>query len=194
MEPLRRRIWTGLVAAAIGLVTCVTPARALEPSAWLLSPAQRLERNVAAGRPYFIDFRAGMESITGHSFVVVGRVDPRGRVLFMKHAEIWPESGDAGLFVGIFVPVRAQVRLVDGDSKQHAVVSYRRYLTEAEFAVVMRTIQKERRQDLFWSVWLFNCNHFTSNVAEALGLRTPSGLLMPHAYVSALRLLNGRQD
>lgn len=155
---------------------------------------ERLERNVATGRPWFIDFRAGLASVTGHSYVVFGRVNERGQVLSMRHAEIWPESGNPGLFVGIFVPVRAEVRLAAGDSKQAAVISYRRYLTEAEFAKVMRAIEMERRQDLYWNVWLFNCNHFTSNVADALGLKTPPGLLLPHAYVSALRLLNGRQD
>ena len=175
-----------LVVAAIALGAAPTAAQTPQ--------RERLEHNISAGRPYFIDFRAGMDSITGHSYVVFGRVNERGQVLSMRHAEIWPDSGDAGLFVGIFVPVRARVRLVDGDSKQEAVISYRRYLTEAEYATVMRAIAQERRQDLFWSVWLFNCNHFTSNVAEALGLRTPSSLLVPHFYVSTLRLLNGRQD
>lgn len=184
---LGRRI--GLPALlAVAFVLAAAPAIAQMPR------HDRLERNVSAGRPYFIDFRAGLASVTGHSYVVFGRVNERGQVLSMRHAEIWPDSDDAGLFIGIFVPVRAQVRVVEGDSKQEAVISYRRYLTEAEYATVLRAIQKERREDLLWSVWLFNCNHFTSNVAEALGLRTPSSLLVPHAYVSTLRLLNGRQD
>ena len=149
---------------------------------------------MATGRPWFVDFRAGLASVTGHSYVVFGCVSERGQVMSMRHAEIWPDSGDPGLFVGIFVPVRARVRIADGDSKQNAVISYRRYLTEAEHAKVMRAIEQERRQDLYWNVWLFNCNHFTSNVAEALGLRTLNSLLVPHAYISTLRLLNGRQD
>jgi hypothetical protein len=171
--------------AAMAVVLDLAPARAQTP---------RLERNVAIGRPYFIDFRAGLDSITGHSFVVFGRVNERGQILSMRNAEIWPDSGDPGLLVGIFVPVRARIHVRDGDNKQEPVISYRRYLTEPEFATVMRAIEKERQEDMYWSVLLFNCNHFTSNVAEALGLRTPNSLLMPHAYISALRLLNGRQD
>lgn len=186
--PFMRQIgWPALFAAA-ALMLDFAPAAAQTPQ------RERLERNVATGRPWFIDFRAGLASVTGHSYVVFGRVNERGQVLSMRHAEIWPNSGDPGLFAGIFVPVRARVRIADGDSEQTAVISYRRYVTEAEFAKVMRAIEKERRQDLYWSVWLFNCNHFTSNVAEALGLRTPNDLLLPHAYVSGLRLLNGRQD
>jgi hypothetical protein len=179
-----------LLAAAV-----VVAGAGICSSAAAQTPAhQRLERNIAIGRPYFVDFRAGLESITGHSYIVFGRVDARGRVISIQHAEIYPKDDDAGLFVGIFVPVRASVRVKDGDSTQETVVNYRRYLTAAEYGRMMQAIRKERRHDVIWSVWLFNCNDFTSNIAEALGLRTPSSLLLPHAYISALRLLNGRQD
>lgn len=192
MELLRiARLRLSMLLAAIVAITVAgvcSPAIAQTPS------RQRVEQNVAIGRPYFIDFRAGLESITGHSYVVFGRLDARGQVISIQHAEIYPKDDDAGLFVGIFVPVRASVRIKDGDSPQETVINYRRYLSAAEYGRMMQAIRKERRHDVIWSVWLFNCNDFTSNIAEALGLRTPSSLLMPHAYISALRLLNGRQD
>lgn len=180
--------------AALVAATGAAPAHAIDIESMLMSPEEKLQRNVAAGRPYFIDFRAGLASVTGHSYVVFGRVNERGQLQFIRNAEIWPANGDAGLLVGIFVPVRARVRLVDGDSKQEAVINYRRYLTAVEYAAVMRAVESERRHDLYWSVLLFNCNNFTSNIAEALGLRTPSSLLLPNVYIAALRALNGRQD
>ena len=190
MHLARRLGWPVWLAATVLVLVAgaVTPAAAQTPQ------RERLERNVAAGKPYFIDFRAGLISVTGHSYVVFGRLDGSGQVIHIQHAEIYPKDNDVGLIVGLFVPVRASVRIKDGDSPQQAVISYRRYLTASEYATAMRALRTERRQDQHWNVLLFNCNDFTSNVAEALGLRTPSNLLLPHAYISALRLLNGRQE
>ena len=36
-----------------------------------------------------------------------------------------------------------------------------------------------------------NCNDFAAELAQELGLRTPSTLLIPELFVSGLRELNG---
>ena len=186
---------TGQIGLAVWLSVALLLGDGIAgPAASQTPQRDRLERNVAAGKPYFVDFRAGLISVTGHSYVVFGRLDGSGRVIHIQHAEIYPTDNDVGLIIGLFVPVRASVRIKDGDSPQQAVISYRRYLTALEYITALRALRTERRQDQHWNVLLFNCNDFTSNVAEAVGLRTPSNLLLPHAYISALRLLNGRQE
>lgn len=145
-----------------------------------------------AGHSYFVDFRANLDSITGHSYVVFGRLDGNGRILWIQHADLFPEDEHIGLLVGLFLPVRADVRVGNGDNRGEAVISYRRYLTTDQFVRMTSAIRRERRLGHRWNVLLFNCNDFTGEIAETIGLRTPSTLLLPHAYVAALRLLNRR--
>jgi hypothetical protein len=174
----------GLLAVAGGRPR----AAELPPGAW----QRLLDSNPHAGHFYFVDFRSGLDSITGHSYIVYGRLDRRGRLLSIQHADMFPEDKDIGLFVGLFLPVRAEIGVKNGDSRREAVISYRRYPTADQFARMMAAIRRERIIDRRWNLLLFNCNDFTSHIAESIGLRTPSALLLPHAYVAALRALNGR--
>jgi hypothetical protein len=146
-----------------------------------------------AGYRYFVDFRAGLNSVTGHTYIVYGQFDGAGRVVAIQHADIFPEDENIGLVVGLFVPVRADVRVINGDSRRVAVVNYRRYLTEVQFKRMTAAVRRERRIDRRWNVLLFNCNDFAVKIAEVLGLRTPSTLLVPNMFVAGMRALNGRQ-
>jgi hypothetical protein len=139
-----------------------------------------------AGYRYFVDFRAGLDSVTGHTYIVYGQFDGAGRVVAIQHADIFPEDENIGLVVGLFVPVRADVRVINGDS--------RRVLTEVQFKRMTAAVRRERRIDRRWNVLLFNCNDFAVKIAEVLGLRTPSTLLVPNMFVAGMRALNGRQD
>jgi hypothetical protein len=145
------------------------------------------------GRPYFVDFRAGSESITGHSYIVFGRLSASGHIVSIQNADILPVNQNAAV-VGTLAPIRAQVQVRDGDSKRTSTINYRRYLTAAEFAKMQAAIRHERSIDRQWSLLLFNCNDFAGNIAEALGLWRPSGLMLPNTFVASLRLLNGRGD
>jgi hypothetical protein len=145
------------------------------------------------GRPYFVDFRAGSESITGHSYIVFGRLSANGRIVSIQNADILPVNESTAV-VGTLVPVRALVQVRDGDSKRNATINYRRYLSAADFSKLQAAIRHERSIDRQWSLLLFNCNDFAGNIAEALGLWRPSGLMLPNTFVASLRLLNGRDD
>ncbi len=147
-----------------------------------------------AGYSYFVDFRSGLDSITGHTYVVYGRIDARGRPHALHNADFFPEDENMGLIVGLLLPVRAGVRVSDGDSAREHVINYRRYLTAGQFAQVIGVVRQERIAARRWNLLLFNCNEFVHDIAQTIGLHTPSTLLLPHAYVAALRVLNGRQN
>jgi hypothetical protein len=146
-----------------------------------------------AGRPYFVDFRAGAESITGHTYIVFGRLGASGGIVSIENADILPVNQNNTVF-GSLVPIRAQVQVRNGDSKRSAVITYRHYLSAAEFARLQMAVRHERAVDRQWSLLLFNCNDFAGKIAEALGLRRPSGLMLPNMFVASLRLLNGRDN
>lgn len=151
------------------------------------------QQTVTTDRPYFVDFRARAGSITGHTFIVFGRLSRDGRLVSIRNADVYPVDPQAGSVVGTFAPVRGTVRVRDGDSKRVASINYRRYLTAVEFARLQAAIRHEQRVDRQWSLLLFNCNDFAINIARALGLRPPPSLLLPATFVATMRLLNGRE-
>ena len=148
---------------------------------------------VPSDRPYFVDFRARAGSITGHTFIVFGRLSKDGRLISIQNADVYPVDHEVGAVVGTIAPVRGEVRLREGDSKRITSINYRRYLTAAEFARLQAAVRHERMVDRQWSLLLFNCNDFAINIARALGLRTPPSLMLPATFVATLRLINGRQ-
>lgn len=175
---------------ALTIAACCPAAAQNQPRPFSFAP-QREGR--PPGRPYFVDFRAGYASITGHTYIVFGRLSADGRIVSIQNADILPINQDAAV-VGTLAPIRAQVQIRDGDSKRTATIDYRRYLNAAEFAKMQAAIRHERSLDRQWSLLLFNCNDFAGKIAETLGLRRPSGLMLPNMFVASLRLLNGRQD
>jgi hypothetical protein len=43
-----------------------------------------------------------------------------------------------------------------------------------------------------WHLLFYNCNNFAIEVVQWLGLRAPSAMLLPRAFIDELRDLNGR--
>lgn len=144
------------------------------------------------GRPYYVDFRAGQESITGHTWISFGRVDPSGRVLSAQSADLYPVDPNLGSLAGAIAPVRGRVQVRPGQGRQPSVVSYRHFISAAEYGRMQAVIAREQREDHQWSLWLLNCNGFASRVAGAIGMRSPPPLVLPQVWVGTLRLLNGR--
>jgi len=151
------------------------------------------KNGVPSGRNYFVDFRARGGSLTGHTYIVYGRLASDGRLLNIQHADVYPVDPNAGSVVGTFAPVRGEVRILPGDSKRRSYMNYRRYLTDAEYRRLLAAIHHEREVDRQWSLLLFNCNDFAINIGRALGLRMPTSLQFPATFVAAMRVLNKPQ-
>ncbi|MBV8792612.1 MAG: hypothetical protein JO237_11255 [Pseudolabrys sp.] len=186
--PGRKKI-SILCGALLALLAGLVPAAAQQPS---LAERLGLVERRPHGQPFYVDFRAGQESITGHSWVTFGRIDSSGRVLGAQSADLYPADPDLGSYVGALAPVRGHVRVRPGEGRQPSVVSYRHYLTAAEYARMQAVIAREQRVEQQWSLWLLNCNNFAIAVAEAIGMRTPPPLMLPQTWVTTLRVLNGR--
>jgi hypothetical protein len=147
----------------------------------------------AAGRfNHFIDFRARPGAMWGHTFILYGRVDERGRPVELVHAGLYPDDGQVGLIFGTLVPVRAKVRAVHGDFSETPSAIYRRPLSPAQYARLKATVAYLRANDRSWHMLTHNCNDFGREVAQSLGLYTPPGILVPNAWVRALKAMNER--
>jgi hypothetical protein len=141
---------------------------------------------------HFIDFRSRPGELWGHTFILYGRIDERGKPVELHRAGLYPDDGRAGLIVGTFVPVRAAVRAIPEDHKETPNAIYRRRLTAAQYAQLKATVAHFRATDHGWHMLTHNCNDFARMVAKSLGLRTPPAILLPNAWVRALKAMNER--
>ena len=139
---------------------------------------------------YFIEFRS-RTGFYGHTYVVYGRIDSRGKRADVHYAGLYPEGGPVGFMLGHVLPVPATVDAVEDDLTDPVTETYLRIVTAEEFAKITAAIDRLRANTQLWNALLNNCNDFAAELAEELGLRTPSTLLIPELFVSGLREMNG---
>ena len=140
---------------------------------------------------HFVDFRSRPGALWGHTFIVYGRVDERGRLLELHRAGLYPDDGRAGLILGTFVPVPATVQAVPDDVSITPNAIYRRQLSARDYTRLKAAVRQMRANERAWHMLMFNCNDFGIAVAQHLGLATPPNLLVPNAWVRALKAMNG---
>jgi len=139
---------------------------------------------------YFVEFRS-RTGFYGHTYVVYGRLDGRGKRADLHYAGLYPEGGPVGFMLGHVLPVPATLDAVEDDLTDPVTESYLRIVTAEEFAKIVAAIDRLRVNTQLWNALLNNCNDFAAELAQELGLRTPSTLLIPELFVSGLREMNG---
>ena len=141
---------------------------------------------------YFVDFRSRPAYLFGHSFIVYGRLDAHGRPVGTRRAGIYPIDGQAGLIMGsVLLPVQASVRGVEDDYKERPSNIYRRLLSAAEYARLLRVVGGLKRSEREWNLLFKNCNDFAIEVAKGMDMTSPPSWLPPYYFVAGMRALNG---
>jgi hypothetical protein len=170
---------------------CVTACVLLATAAWGLAGLPACAQTRAHSQPgYFVDFRSRPGYLFGHSYIVYGRLNERGRPVNTHLAGIYPIDGQAGLILGSVLPVRASVRGVEDDYKERPSNSYRRRLDAAQYARLVRVVGGLKKSEREWDLLFKNCNDFSIAVAKGMDMTTPPSWLMPYYFVDGLRLLN----
>jgi len=162
-------------------------ARVLISAGWLLVGAVMAHAQTG-GERYFIDFRARNATYIGHTYIVYFRVDAKGRVVEQHHTGLVPEEN---VWNGIVSPIRATIRKYKDDARLPTTMIYRRELSAAEYARVVRAVHFLQAHEHQWHLVFYNCNDFAIEVAEVLEMRRPPSLLPPSVWVGMLRILNG---
>ncbi len=144
----------------------------------------------AAGGRYYIEFRAASIGTYGHTYVAYGRLDARGRPINQQYADLHPMGGYAGMALGHVVPVPGNETWNPDVLKLPINARYRRTLNAAEYQRVLATVRRLRASKLTWNAVAYNCNDYVAEIARAVGLRTPSTLLVTFMFVPALRDMN----
>ena len=156
------------------------------------TPAGAEYRRAGAPPPgtYVIDFRARPGGVFGHTYVVYGRVDARGRLMRPRYAGLYPGGpfSQTALLALLAVPGKVTVRSID--HKRMPKMIYRRRLSPAAYARLARAVRSRKRTPQVWDLLLNNCNSFAADVATAIGLRTPPTIEFPDDFVRDLYVMN----
>ncbi len=178
----RIRCALSCLAGAIGLtlasIACAAPLRG-EPQ---------------AASYHFVDFRARAGGALGHTYVVYGTIDNRGRIVTARAAGFYPSGAFSESVLSVLLPMPGYVGLEPSDGNRPPSSVYRRYLSADSYARLAATVERLRRTQHGWHLLLFNCNAFTARVARSIGLRVPSSLELPDDFIRGLYLMNRRRE
>ena len=139
---------------------------------------------------YFVEFRSRPGYLFGHTYLVYGRMDGRGRHLAEKYAGAYPLDGQRGLIIGSVVPVPSSVRGVKEDYEERPSNVYRRKLSAVDYARLTAVIRHVSADDKHWNLLFANCNDFAIEVARGMGMTAPPSWVLPKDFIAGLRYLN----
>jgi hypothetical protein len=179
-----RVTWLSSLAAAISLAILAVTSSPVIVSA---EPTDQ-----PTDGQYFIDFRSRAGYVFGHTYIVYGRLNARGHPVEVRYAGIYPLDNARGLVFGSVIPVAASVRGLEEDRKAAPTNVYRRRITATQYARLSAAVRHVGATEHPWHLLFYNCNNFAIEVVQWLGLRAPSAMLLPRAFIDELRDLNGR--
>jgi len=153
-------------------------------------PARKLQTSSAKG-PYYVDFRARTAASWGHSFVWYGKSSERA----VEVAGLTPKGDVAEYMLGYITWVPSETGASYGDlDPDYLTAHYKVYLNEADARRVFAYIKHLKEHSPVWSAEISNCNSFIGDIANFMGLKTPSRWIRPENYVNELKSLNsGKQ-
>jgi hypothetical protein len=194
-----------LAALALGFAGAVLPASAestapgsparmiasIETPADTTRPASRKQAASSAKGPYYVDFRARTAASWGHAFVWYGKTSERA----VEVAGLTPAGDVKEYILGYFTFVPSETGASYGDlDPEYLTAHYKVYLNEADAKRVFAYIKHLKETSPVWSAEISNCTAFIGDIAEFMGLKTPSRWTRPENYVNELKSLNsGKQ-
>lgn len=174
--------------AARGSQHAVVQKRPADANALASNEASSARAPRSAKGPYYVDFRARTAASWGHAFVWYGKTSERQ----VEVAGLTPAGDTLEYVVGYFTWVPSETGASYGDlDPQYLTASYRVYLNEADAKRVFAYIKKLQASSPVWNAETANCTGFIGNIAEFMGLKTPSRWTRPEEYVNKLKEMNG---
>jgi hypothetical protein len=151
-------------------------------------------RATAEAKSYYIEFRARTEvGGYGHAYVALGAVDVAGHAQETVVIGFMPKGRDDDYWSQFALPVRGTVGVVRSDVVGRPAIRFRVAIGKAKYDQVVSSIHRLRSRWTAYDLLGRNCNSFVGQVADSIGLRTPTLTAQyPVSYISELRALNSR--
>jgi hypothetical protein len=154
-------------------------------------PAARKPMASYAKGPYYVDFRARTAASWGHAFVWYGKTSERA----VEVAGLTPAGDVKEYILGYVAFVPSETGASYGDlDPQYLTAHYKVYLNEADAKKVFAYIEHLKKSSPVWSAEISNCTAFIGDIAEFMGLKTPSRWTRPENYVNELKALNNNKQ
>jgi hypothetical protein len=143
-----------------------------------------------AAYPYYVEFRAAVDGVYGHSYIAYGRLNTLGQPATATYADIHPIGGFASMVLGHFFKLQASTS-TEKDTLGHKLASrFRLPLTAVAYDRLQSVIARVRAARHSWSILAYNCNDFVADVARGIGLQTPTTVSLPYAFIPLLQAGN----
>ena len=140
--------------------------------------------------PYYVEFRAAVDGLYGHSYIAYGRLNTLGQPASAAYADIHPIGGFISMVLGHFFALAASTS-PEKDTLGHKIASrFRLPLTAAAYGRLQSVIARVRAARHSWSILAYNCNDFVADVARGMGLRTPTTVSLPYTFIPMLQARN----
>lgn len=140
--------------------------------------------------PYYVEFRAAVDGLYGHSYIAYGRLNTLGQPASAAYADIHPIGGFTSMVLGHFFALAASTS-PEKDTLGHKIASrFRLPLTAAAYGRLQSVIARIRAARHSWSILAYNCNDFVADVARGMGLRTPTTVSLPYTFIPMLQARN----
>lgn len=146
-------------------------------------------KSIRKGDTAYVEFRSRLSPaiISGHMYVVFGRLGDDGTPLTHQLIGLYPKGSVLGLYGGAIAWVPANVKPSAIDCSGISVIdAWRVSLNEAQYQKLLAKARDKLAKPPLWNMFGYNCNHFAAEFGEVAGLRKPSNSELPaFAYLPA---------
>lgn len=150
---------------------------------WASQPAKLDAQRQTQGHPYYLEMRLRHTPLlpVGHTYIAYGRLSPEGKPIDEHVIMLSPVGGYGGAAVAAAVPMPGVLTPVSDDCSIKPIAAYRVSLNAQDYEKLLIRIKKLQADKPAYALFAYNCNHFASDVAAAVGIREPA-----NKYVYAL--------
>lgn len=181
-QPIKPRLAVASANPPVSAMAAITAQAAVNATA---KPAA-----VSTATPYFVEFRSRHAMSYGHTYLVHGRV---GQKITKKDVVGLHPATESPVpwMIGHLIPVMSETGASDGDAEEvYVSARYRVLLTTEEYARLKVFMGKLASGSVLWHAALYNCNAFVGDIANYVGLETPSRFLYPQEFITEIKRMN----
>jgi hypothetical protein len=144
-------------------------------------PKKISAKRITPGDPYYIEIRMRRTPLlpVGHTYVAYGSLDANGNILDEKLIMLAPVGGYAGAALASGVPMPGILNPHPDDCRIRPETAYRVSLNAQRYEKLLLEVEKVRSETPKYLLFSYNCNHFMTRMAGAVGIRPPKNIYVP---------------